>query len=69
MITVTVLSANQKPVEENIPFQLVSAEGEVVSRAKTDAVGVVSFDVDPLSVGQVAIRLDCESIDKAEHRD
>jgi hypothetical protein len=66
MITVTVLSGNQEPIEEGIPFQLVSAKGEVVSSAKTDSSGVVTFDLDAASVGQVAIRLDSESMDKIE---
>jgi uncharacterized protein YfaS (alpha-2-macroglobulin family) len=64
VITVTVLTGNQKPVEEGIPFQLVSGKGEVVSEAKTDSNGVVTFDVDASSVGQVAVRLDVESLDK-----
>ena len=32
MITVTVLSGNQKPIEEGIPFQLVSSKGEVLKQ-------------------------------------
>ena len=66
MITVTVLSSNQKPLEEGIPFQLVSGKGEVVSSAKTDSAGIVTFDVDAASVGQAAIRLDSESMDKTD---
>ena len=65
MITVTVLSADQRPVE-GTPFQLVSAEGKVVSSAQTDAAGVVTFDVDPLTVGQVALRVDPEALDRMQ---
>jgi hypothetical protein len=64
MITVTVLSGNQKPIEEGIPFQLVSSKGEVLNSAKTDSAGVVTFAVDAASIGQAAIRLDSESLDK-----
>lgn len=64
MITVTFLSGNHKPAEEGIPFQLVSDKGAVVSQASTDSSGVATFDVDPSSVGQVAIRLDTEALDK-----
>jgi hypothetical protein len=64
MITVTVLSGNQEPIEEGIPFQLVSAKGEIVSSGKTDRAGVVTFDVDAATIGQAAIRLDAEQLDK-----
>jgi len=66
MITVTLLSGNQKPMEEGIPFQLVSGKGAVVSSGKTDSAGVVTFDVDAASVGEAAIRLDIESMDKID---
>lgn len=62
MVTVTILSGNHEPVEPGIPFQLVSAEGTVLGRAQTDGDGVVTFDVSPSSVGQVAIRLYDEAI-------
>jgi len=66
MITVTLLSGNQKPIGEGIPFQLVSGKGEVVGSAKTDPAGVVTFDADAASIGQVAIRLDAEQMDKID---
>ena len=63
MLTVTVLSSNDNPAEEGVPFQLVSAGANpvVISSAKTDAAGLVAFDVDAASLGQVAIRLDVDS--------
>jgi hypothetical protein len=63
MLTVSVLSSNDKPAEEGIPFQLVSVGNNpmVVSSAKTDAAGVITFEVDAASVGQVAVRLDVDS--------
>jgi hypothetical protein len=64
VITVTFLSGDHEPAEEGIPFQLVSGQGAVVSTASTDSSGVVTFDVDAASVGQVAIRLDTEALDK-----
>jgi hypothetical protein len=64
MITVTVLLGNQEPIGEGIPFQLVSAKGEVIGSAKADPAGVVAFDVDAASVGQAAIRL--EQMDKID---
>jgi hypothetical protein len=64
MITVTVLSTGQKPLGEGLPFQLI-ANGAVVGSAKTDAAGVVTFDVDPSSVaGPFAIRLDTKALGK-----
>ena len=66
MITVTVLSGNQEPIEEGIPFQLVSAKGEIVSSGKTDPAGVVTFDVDVASIGQAAIRIDAAEMDKID---
>lgn len=64
MITVTILSFDEKPLEEGIPFQLVAADGAVVGSARTDSAGVVTFDVDTASIGQVAVRLDTEAADK-----
>ena len=68
MITVTVLGADEKPVA-SAPSHLVSADGKVVSSAQTDAAGVVTFDVDPLTVGQVALRVDAEALDKTQPAD
>jgi hypothetical protein len=67
MVTVTILSGDHKPIEEGVPFQLVSNKGEVVSHALTDTAGVVTFDVDAASIGQVAIRLDSEAMDRIDH--
>jgi hypothetical protein len=67
MITVTVLSSNYEPVGDGVPFQLVSVGDDppkVISSAKTDAAGVITFPVDAASIGKVAIRLDVESLDQ-----
>jgi hypothetical protein len=66
MLSVAVLYADQESIAEHTPFQLVSAEGTVIASAGADAGGVVTFDVDPTSVGQVAIRLDREALEKIE---
>lgn len=63
MITVTVLTRDRKPVEEGTPFNLLSEMGATISSSKTDSAGVVTFDVDAATVGQVAIRLDLESLE------
>ena len=59
------LSADRQPLPEGIPLQLVS-KGAVVASAKTDAAGVAAFDVEPLQVGPVAVRLDASAVDKGE---
>jgi hypothetical protein len=67
MITVSILSGRQNPLEEGITFDLVSIKDgipEVISSAKTDAAGVVTFDFDAPSVGEFAIRLDAELLDE-----
>jgi len=63
MITVSILTGSHDPVEEGIAFELVSG-GRVVASAKTDAAGVVSFDVDSSAFGEVAIRLQPESTEQ-----
>ena len=64
MITVTIRLDNQQPIEENIPFQLVSPGGKVLSSAKTEAAGIVTFDIDPENFSQAAIRLNVEEMEK-----
>ena len=62
MLTVSLLTAGQTPFEAGMKFQLVSTNGNtVLASGETDAQGVVSFDVDPSSVGPVAIRLEPET--------
>ena len=61
MITVTVLSDQRTPFLPGVPFQLLSDKGQVVSMGQTDSSGVVAFDVDPSTIGKVAIRLDVEA--------
>jgi len=54
-------SARELPIEPGVKFQLVSArDGSVLASGATDAQGVVSFDVDASSVGEVAVRLDLQ---------
>lgn len=62
MITVSIVSGNQHPVEEGIEFELVS-DGNAISCAKTDSSGVVSFDVVSSGLKSVAIRLKAVSED------
>ena len=64
MLSVAVLYSDYKPIEENTPFQLVSPDGTVVGSANADAGGVVTFDVDTTSVGQVAVRVDMKALDE-----
>lgn len=63
MLTVSMLTHTHRPLEAGISFDLVSADGTTVhARAKTDAAGVVTFDVDRATLGPVAIRLDSEAL-------
>jgi hypothetical protein len=49
------------PIEAGVKFQLVSAtDGSVLAHGATDTEGVVTFDVDASSIGDVALRLDLE---------
>ena len=63
MITISILTIEHKPVEAGIPFQLVDADCTVISSAKTDVSGVITFDVDPANVSKITgIRLDLETL-------
>lgn len=66
MISVTILTGNSVPVEAGIPFQLLTADDQIAAVASTDNAGVVTFDVDPASLGQVSIRLDTAAMDKMQ---
>ena len=62
MLSVSVCNAQALPIEAGVKFQLVSAtDGTLLASAATDAEGVVSFDVDTSSSGEVALRLDLEA--------
>jgi hypothetical protein len=59
MLSVSVCNAHELPIEAEVKFQLISvSDGSVLASGATDAQGVVSFDVDPANVGDVALRLD-----------
>jgi hypothetical protein len=62
LISVSILNVDHEPLEEGLQFQLVKDDGTVLCTAATDQAGVVTFPVDPATVGTVAIRLDPESI-------
>jgi hypothetical protein len=63
MLSVSVLTGKELPVEAGVKFQLVSAtDGTVLASGQTDAGGIVSFDVDAASVGEVGIRLEPEAV-------
>jgi hypothetical protein len=64
MLTVTILSNNQRTMEAGIPFELVSKTGQVLSSGTTDVHGVVTFDVDPEHLDHVGVRLDTNALDK-----
>jgi len=65
MLTVSLCDGQEVPLQGGLKFQLVSnADGKVLASGATDDHGVVSFDVDPSSVGEVGLRLDPESDDK-----
>jgi hypothetical protein len=57
MITVSILTGDQKPVEQGVALQLVGSGGELIGSAETDASGVASFDLDRADLDQVAVRL------------
>ena len=62
MLTVSLLTASERPFEAGIKFELISTNGNtVLASGETGAQGVISFDVDPASVGPVAIRLEPEA--------
>jgi hypothetical protein len=65
MITVTLLAADQRPLQSGIPFQLISEQGDIAGAAQTDVNGVLAFDVDASRYGRLAVRLDIESLAKA----
>jgi hypothetical protein len=61
MLSVSVCDGREVPIQGGVKFQLVSAtDGKVVASGATDDQGVVSFDVDASSVGDVGLRLDLE---------
>jgi len=62
LISVSILNVDQEPLEKGLQFQLVKNDGTVLCTAATDDAGVVTFPVDPQTVGNVAIRLDRESL-------
>lgn len=66
MITVTLLTIDQKPIGKSVPLQLVTLGGEVICTAEPDDAGVVSFDVDAESLAEVAIRFAIRSREKLE---
>jgi hypothetical protein len=62
MLSVSVCDGKELPIEAGVKFELVSAaDGAVLASAATDAGGVVSFDVDASSVGDVGLRLAIEN--------
>ena len=55
-VTVTILFADNTPMDAGVSFQLLS-DGKPLSTATTDANGVVTFDVDGGTLKSPAIRL------------
>jgi hypothetical protein len=67
MIKIMLFQNDQTPFGADFPLELLG-DGKVLSKGTTDAKGVVSFDVDVLSIKSLAVRIDKEALQMLEQK-